>query len=88
MQTEKLREIVCQEKILLGGDWNTYSNGWNPQCPPRRDVKFLDNPMDKYKLVDVTDRVATNSNMSKGETSTFPIDFFVMKASMADQWER
>jgi len=66
VQTEKLREIMWQEMILLGGDWNTQSNGWNPQCPPRQDAEFSEDSMDKYKLVDVTDGVAAHSNTRNG----------------------
>jgi len=46
-QTARWSEIMEQEKILLGGDWNAHSDRWDPQCPPKRDGNFLENPMDE-----------------------------------------
>jgi len=34
-QTARWREIMEQEKILLGGDWNAHSDRWDLQCPSR-----------------------------------------------------
>jgi len=46
-QTARWSEIMEQEKILLGGDWNAHSDRWDPQCPPKRDANFLENLMDE-----------------------------------------
>jgi len=34
-RTARWSETMEQEKILLGGDWNAYSDRWDPQCPPK-----------------------------------------------------
>jgi len=86
-QTARWSEIMEQEKILLGGDWNAHSDRWDPQCPPKRDANFLENLMDEYNLIDVTDGEETHSNTRNGETSGSLIDFFITKASMADRLE-
>jgi len=86
-QTARWWEIMEQEKILLGGDWNAHSDRWDPQCPPKRDANFLENLMDEYNLIDVTDGEETNSNMRNGETSGSLIDFLITKAVMADRLE-
>jgi len=86
-QTARWREIMEQEKILLGGDWNAHSDRWDPQCPPKRDAIFLENLMDEYELIDVTDGEETHSNTRNGETSGSLIDFFITKALMADRLE-
>jgi len=86
-QTARWREILEQEKILLGGDWNAHSDRWDPQCPPKRDATFLENLMDEYHLIDVTDGEETHSNTRNGETSGSLIDFFITKVSMADRLE-
>jgi len=76
-----------QEKILLGGDWNAHSDRWDPQCPPKRDANFLQNLMDEYNLIDVTDGEETHLNTRNVETSGSLIDFCITKASMADRLE-
>jgi len=86
-QTARWSEIMEQEKILLGGDWNAHSDRWDPQCPPKRDANFLEKHMDEYDLIDVTDREETHSNTRNGDTSGSLIDFFIVKASMADRLE-
>jgi len=58
-----------QNKILLGGDWNAHSDRWDPQCPPKRDDRFLTNSMDEYNLTDVMDGEETHTYTSNGETS-------------------
>jgi len=68
-QTARWREIMEQEKILLGGDWNAHSDRWDPQCPLKRDANFLENLMDKYDSIDVTDGEETHSNMRNDEIS-------------------
>jgi len=74
-----------QEKILMGGDWNAHSDRWDPQCPLKRDVNLLDNLMDEYDLIEVTDGEETHTNMRKGDTSGLCIDFFNTKASIGDR---
>jgi len=86
-QTARWREIMKQEKILLGGDWNAHSNRWDPQCPPKRDVRFLESLMDEYNLIDVTDGEETHTNIRNGETSGSLIDYVITTASMADRLE-
>jgi len=86
-QTARWNEIMEQEKILLGGDWNAHSDRWDPQCPPKRDANFLENLMDEYDLIYVTDGEETHLNTRNGETSGSLIDFFITKASMADRLE-
>jgi len=86
-QTARWNEIMEQEKILLGGDWNAHSDRWDPQYPPKRDANCLENLIDEYDLIDVTDGEETHSNMRNGETSGSLIDFFIIKASMADKLE-
>jgi len=86
-QTARWIEIMEQEKVLLGGDRNAHSDRWDPQCPPKRDANFLENLMDEYDLIDVTDREGTHMNTRNGETSGSFIDFFITKASMADRLE-
>jgi len=34
-QRARWREIMQQEKILLGGDWNAHSDRCDPQCPSK-----------------------------------------------------
>jgi len=34
-QTARWIEIMEEQKILLGGDWNAHSDRWDPQCPPK-----------------------------------------------------
>jgi len=58
-QTARWREIMEQNNILLEGDWNAHSDRWDPECPPKRDANFLENLMDEYNLLDVTDGEAT-----------------------------
>jgi len=86
-QTARWSEIMEQEKILLGGDWNAHSDRWDPQCPPKRDAIFLENHMDEYDLIDVTDGEERHSNTRNGETSGSLNDFFITKDSMADRLE-
>jgi len=86
-QTARWREIMEQEKILLGGDWNAHSDRWDPQCPPKRDATFLENLMDEYDLIDVTDGEETHMNARNTETSGLHNIFFITKASMADRLE-
>jgi len=50
-RTARGREIIEQEQIRLGGDWNAHSDRWDPQCPPKRDATFLENLMDEYDLI-------------------------------------
>jgi len=76
-----------RNKILLGGDWNAHSDRWDPECPPKRDDVFLTSLMDEYELTDVTDGEATHTSIRNGEISRSLIDFFIMKASMADNLE-
>jgi len=83
----RLSEIMEQEKILLGGDWNAHSDRWDPQCPPKRDANFLENLMDEYDLIDVADGEETHTNTRNGKTSGSLIDFSITKASMADRLE-
>jgi len=68
-QTARWSEIMEQEKILLGGDWNAHSDRWDPQCPPKRDANFLENLMDEYDLIDVMDGEETHMNTRNGKTS-------------------
>ena len=75
-QTARWSEIMEQEKILLGGDWNAHSDRWDPQCPPKRDVNILETLMDEYDLIEVTDGEETDTNMRNGETSGSLIDFY------------
>jgi len=84
-QTARWSEIMEQEKILLGGDWNAHSDRWDPQCPPKRDATFLENGMDEYNLIDITDGEETHSNTRNSKTSGSLIDFFIEKAPMADR---
>jgi len=86
-QTARWSEIMKQEKILLGGDWNAHSDRWDLQCPTKRDATCLENLMDEYDLIDVTDGEGTHSNTRNGGTSGSLIDFFITKASMADRLE-
>jgi len=86
-QTARWREMMKQEKILLGGYWNAHSNRWDPQCPPKRDVRFLESLMDEYNLIDVTDGEETHTNIRNGETSGSLIDYGITTASMADRLE-
>jgi len=86
-QTARWREIMEQEKILLGGDWNTHSDRWDPMCPPKRDANFLEYFMDQYDLIDVMDGEETHTNMRNGEISGSLIDFSISKALMADRLE-
>ena len=86
-QTARWREIMEREKILLGGDWNTHSDRWDPECPPRRDANVLENLMDEYNLLDVTDGEGTHSSERQGEISKSLIDFFLTKTSMVDSLE-
>jgi len=72
---------------LVGGDWNAHSDRWDLQCPPKRDEGFLENVMDEYDLMDVTDGEATHTNRRNSETSELLIDFFIMKTSMLDMLE-
>ena len=76
-----------QEKILVGGDWNAHSDRWDPQCPAEKDATFLENLLDEYGMIDVTDGEGTRFGNRNGETSGSLIDFFIMKASMADRLE-
>jgi hypothetical protein len=86
-QTARWREIMGQNNILLGGDWNAHSDRWDPDCPPKRDEVFLTNLMDEYELTDVTDGEATHTSTRNGEISRSLIDFFITKAGMADKLE-
>ena len=86
-QTARWNEIMEQEKILLGGDWNAHSDRWDLQCPPKGDATFLENLMDEYNLIDVTDGEETHLNTRNVETSGSLIDFCITKASMADRLE-
>jgi len=86
-QTARWREIMDREKILLGGDWNAHSDRWDPQCPPKPDATFLENLMDEYDFIVVTDGEETHTNTRNGKTSGSLIDFFITKASMADRLE-
>jgi len=86
-QTARWSEIMEQEKILLRGDWNAHSDRWDPQCPPKRDAIFLENLMDQYDLIDVTDGEETHLNTRNGETLGSLIDLFITKTSMADRLE-
>jgi len=86
-QTARWTEIMGQNKILLGGDWNAHSDRWDPECPPKRDEVFLTNLMNEYNLTDVTDGEATHTNTRNGEISRSLIDFFITKAGMADNLE-
>jgi hypothetical protein len=79
--------MMGQEKILVGGDWNAHSDIWDPQCPPKRNANFLENLMDEYDLIDVTDGEATHVSERMGEVSCSLIDFFITKASIADRLE-
>jgi hypothetical protein len=76
-----------RNNILLGGDWNAHSDRWDPECPPKRDEVFLTNLMDEYDLTDVTDGEATHTSTRNGEISRSLIDFFIIKAGMADNLE-
>ena len=78
-------EIMGQNKILLGGDWNAHSVKWDPDCPPKGDEVFLTNLMDEYDLTDVTNGEATHTTTRNGEISKSVIDFFRTKAGMADK---
>ena len=86
-QTARWMEIMGRNKILLGGDWNAHSDRWNPECPPKRDEVFITNLMDEYELTDVTDAEATHTSMRNGEISISLIDFFITKATMANNLE-
>jgi len=86
-QTARWREIMEQEIILLGGDWNAHSDRWDPQCPPKREANILENLMDEYDVIDVTDGEETHTSMRNGVTSGWLNDFFITKASMADRLE-
>jgi hypothetical protein len=86
-QTARWGEIMRQNKILLGGDWNAHSDRWDPVCPPKRDEVFLTNLMDEYDLTDVTNGEATHTSMRNGKISRSLIDFFITKAGMADNLE-
>ena len=86
-QTARWTEIMGQNKILLGGDWNAHSDRWDPECPPKRDEVFLTNLMDEYGLTDVTDGEATHTSMRNGEITRSLIDFFITKAEMANNLE-
>jgi len=86
-QTARWEEVMEQEKILLGGDWNAHSDRWDPQCPPKWDANCLKNLMDEYDLIDVMDGEETHTNTRNGETLGSLIDFFNTKASMADRLE-
>ena len=86
-QTARWSEITEQENILFGGDWNAHSDTWNPQCPPKRDANFLENLMDEYDLINVTDGEETHPNTRNGKTSGSLIDFLITKALMADRLE-
>jgi len=68
-QTARWREIMEQDKIVLGGDWNAHSDGWDPQCPPKNDATFLEHLMDEYDLIDVMDGEETHTNTRNGKTS-------------------
>ena len=86
-QTARLRVIMEQDQMLLGGDWNAHSDRWDPSCPPRRDASFLVNLVDEYNLIDVMDGEATQKNTRNGKTSESLIDFFMTKSFMADRLE-
>ena len=79
-QTARWNEIMEQEKILLGGDWNAHSNRWDPQCPPKQDANFVENLMDEYNLIDVTDGEETHTYTRNCETSGSVINFVITKA--------
>jgi hypothetical protein len=83
-QTARWRGILGQEKILVGGDWNAHSDRWDPKCPPKRDTTFLENLMDEFDMIDVTDREATHVSEREGELSRSLIDFFKTKTTMVD----
>jgi len=82
-QTARWSEIMEQEKILLGGDWNAHSDRWDTQCPPKQDANFLENLMDEFDLINVTEGEETHSSTRNGETSGSLIHFFITKALMA-----
>jgi len=84
-QTARWSEIMEQEKILLGADWNAPSDRWDPQFPPKRDANLFENLLDEYDLSEVMDGEETHTNMRNGETSGSLIDFFITKISMAHQ---
>jgi len=86
-QTARWTEIIRQDKILLGGDWNANSDRWDPECPPKRYEVFQMNLMDEYDSTDVTDGEATHTSLRNGEISISLIDFFITKAAMADKME-
>jgi len=86
-QSARWSEIMEQNKILLGGDWNAHSDRWDPQCPPKRDDRFLTSLMNEYDLTDVTDGQETHMYTRNGETSGSLINFFITKTSMADNME-
>jgi len=86
-QTARLEEIMRQKKILIGGGWNAHSDRWDPQFQPRRDAVFLENLMDEYDLVDVTDGEATHVSKRGGEESHSHIHCFITTASMSDGLE-
>jgi len=44
--------------------------------------------MDEYDLIDVRDVEETHTTMRNGKTSGSLIDFFIIKASMADRLEK
>ena len=84
-QTARWSEIMEWEKILLGADWTARSDRWDPQFPPKRDPNLLENLMDEYDLIDVTDGEETHTNTRNGETSESLIGFFITKILMADR---
>jgi len=84
-QTARWGEIMKQEKILLGGDWIAHSDGWEPQCPPKRDATLLENLMDEYELIDVTDGEATHPHTRNGETLDVLIDCLIINTYHARQ---
>jgi len=86
-QTARWSEIMGQNKMLLGGDWNSHSDRWDPECPPKRDEVFVRNLMDEYELTDVTEEEATHMSTRNGEISRSQIDFFITKAGMAGNLE-
>jgi len=86
-QTARWAEIMGRNTILLRGDWNAHSDRWDPECPPKTDEVFLTNFMDTYELTDVTDGEATHTSTRNSKTSKSLIDFFIMKAAMANSLE-
>jgi len=86
-QSARWEEIMGQDRIRLGGDWIAHSDRWDQMCPPKRDEAFLDNLINKYNLVDVTDGEETHINIRNGETLGLLIDFFTIKTSMVGGFE-